>query len=177
MGSKSRAPSRRGQCSLRRIDRRPPVVAGPADAQATGRDERSRADGPLAEAGAHSVHGPGGVAPGVAGGRLFFSNVLRGRLAADLKGVPLPKNLGASVSPALLQHLPATILHGVRAAYATSFDTVFLVAVPIGAVAFVLTWLLPELRLRSGSDGTHGADAAGGDAAGGDAARGGIHRR
>ena len=102
----------------------------------------------------------------------IFSNVLRGRLAADLKGVPLPKNLGASVSPALLQHLPATILHGVRAAYATSFDTVFLVAVPIGAVAFVLTWLLPELRLRSGSDGTHGADAAGGDTAGGDAAGG-----
>jgi hypothetical protein len=34
-------------------------------------------------------------------------------------------------------------------AYAQSFSTVFLVAAPIATVAFLLTWLLPEVRLRT----------------------------
>uniref|UniRef100_UPI003D92681E MDR family MFS transporter n=1 Tax=Gordonia sp. B7-2 TaxID=3420932 RepID=UPI003D92681E len=33
--------------------------------------------------------------------------------------------------------------------FTDSFQTVFLVAVPIGAVAFVLSWLLPEVELRT----------------------------
>ncbi|MHB1930722.1 MAG: MDR family MFS transporter [Acidimicrobiales bacterium] len=107
----------------------------------------------------------------------IFANVLRGRLVADLNGVPVPKNLGATVRPALLKHLPAPILHGIRAAYASSFDTVFIVAVPVGAVAFALTWLLPELRLRSARDqvSEEAAGAGVGLAGDGSAAAGPAH--
>ncbi len=89
----------------------------------------------------------------------IFANVLQSRLARDLRGLRVPKGLGASVSPARLTHVPPAVLHGVKAAYASSIDTVFVVAVPIGAVAFLLSWLLPELSLRS--SGEHaGARAA-----------------
>ncbi|HET9070998.1 MAG TPA: MDR family MFS transporter, partial [Acidimicrobiales bacterium] len=72
----------------------------------------------------------------------IFANVLGSRLAANLRGLPIPKGLSASVSPAELAKLPPAVIHGIKAAYASSIDTVFVVAVPIGAVAFLLTFLL-----------------------------------
>ncbi len=64
-------------------------------------------------------------------------------------GVKLPSGLaGASVSPAALAKLPAAAHGGYVQAYAHSLQTVFLVAVPIAAIAFLLTWLLPEVTLR-----------------------------
>jgi EmrB/QacA subfamily drug resistance transporter len=79
----------------------------------------------------------------------IFANVLAGKLSSDLGGVKLPAGAtGASVSPATLAKLPAPVHAGYVHAYASSLQTVFLVAVPIAAVAFLLTWLLPEVELR-----------------------------
>ncbi len=79
----------------------------------------------------------------------IFANVLRTRLASDLKGLRVPAGLGESISPGRLSQLSPAVLHGVRAAYSSSIDVVFVVAVPIGAVSFLLTWLLPEIKMRT----------------------------
>ncbi|HWD85672.1 MAG TPA: MDR family MFS transporter [Solirubrobacteraceae bacterium] len=79
----------------------------------------------------------------------IFANLLGGNLRSALHGVKLPAGLAsASVSPSELARLPASVHSGYVHAYATSLQTVFLVAVPIAAVAFLLTWLLPEVPLR-----------------------------
>jgi EmrB/QacA subfamily drug resistance transporter len=79
----------------------------------------------------------------------IFANLLTGNLSHYLRGIKLPAGVtGASVSPAALAKLPAAAHGGYVQAYAHSLQTVFLVAVPIAAVAFALTWLLPELKLR-----------------------------
>lgn len=91
----------------------------------------------------------------------IFANVLSTNLAGELRGLPVPKGLGASVSPVTLAHLPPEIHHAVAAGYASTIDTVFLVAIPISAVAFGLTWLLPEIRLRRSIQPTsQGSDEA-----------------
>ena len=99
----------------------------------------------------------------------IFANVLDHRLASALRGIPVPKNVGATVSPGELAHLPPPILHGIIGAYSSTIDTVFLVSVPIAAVAFLLTWLLPEIHLRThagaGPDEAGAADAGTGDVA------------
>ncbi len=80
----------------------------------------------------------------------IFANLLVGNVKHDLAGVKLPAGLtGASVSPARLAKLPAAVHSGYVDAYAHSLQSVFLVAVPIGAVAFLLAWLMPELELRA----------------------------
>ncbi|HWC37540.1 MAG TPA: MarR family transcriptional regulator, partial [Acidimicrobiales bacterium] len=53
------------------------------------------------------------------------------------------------VSPAQLAQLPPPVHHGFVDAYAASLQTVFLVAVPVAGVAFLLAWRLPELTLRT----------------------------
>jgi EmrB/QacA subfamily drug resistance transporter len=78
----------------------------------------------------------------------IFANLLHGRLAAHLHGLSVPKGIGATISPAELAHLTPPVRAAIVAAYSSTVDTVFLVAVPIAAVAFALTWLLPEVRLR-----------------------------
>jgi EmrB/QacA subfamily drug resistance transporter len=80
----------------------------------------------------------------------IFANTLVGNLRHFLRGVTLPAGVGtASVSPRELAALPPAVHAGFIQAYAHSLQTVFLVAVPIGAVAFVLSWTLPELKLRT----------------------------
>jgi EmrB/QacA subfamily drug resistance transporter len=79
----------------------------------------------------------------------IFSNVLVGNLAKHLHGVRLPSGFSsADVTPAVLSHLPATILHGFVAGYAESIQTVFIVAVPIAALAFLASWLIPQVELK-----------------------------
>jgi EmrB/QacA subfamily drug resistance transporter len=51
-------------------------------------------------------------------------------------------------SPATLHTLPPDVIHGVAEAFAKSVDVVFLAAVPLGVVAFLLSWLLREAPLR-----------------------------
>src|SRR5205807_4050441 len=57
-------------------------------------------------------------------------------------------------SVAAIQHLPAAVRAEVVLAYTQSLSTVFLVAVPVMAVAFILSWLLPEVRLRTTTQAT-----------------------
>ncbi|HEX3815515.1 MAG TPA: MDR family MFS transporter [Mycobacteriales bacterium] len=78
----------------------------------------------------------------------IFANLLTGRLQTHLKGLTLPKNLDASINPQQLGQLPSAIHNGVVAAYASTISSVFLIAVPIAAVSFGLTFLLPEIKLR-----------------------------
>jgi MFS family permease len=81
----------------------------------------------------------------------IFSNVLVGNLVRHLHGAKLPKGLSsASVTPALLHTLPPTIHHDLAAAYAQSIQTVFIIAAPIGLVAFLASWLIPHMELRRG---------------------------
>jgi EmrB/QacA subfamily drug resistance transporter len=79
----------------------------------------------------------------------IFSNVLVGNLANHLHGVQLPAGFSAAdVTPEALGHLPAVVHQGFIAGYAESIQTVFLIAVPISALAFLATWLIPQVELR-----------------------------
>jgi hypothetical protein len=78
--------------------------------------------------------------------------VLVGNLARHLHGLHLPAGFSsADITPALLGHLPAVIHEGLVAGYAESIQTVFLVAVPIAALAFLATWLIPQVELKQWS--------------------------
>jgi EmrB/QacA subfamily drug resistance transporter len=82
----------------------------------------------------------------------IFSNVLVGNLTKHLHGVRLPAGFSsADATPALLSHLPAAVHAGFVAGYAESIQTVFIVAVPIAALAFLATWLIPQVELKKWS--------------------------
>nr|BFD90791.1 MFS transporter [Kitasatospora sp. Xyl93] len=81
-----------------------------------------------------------------------FANGLRGRLADALAGVPLPPGFRPEVitaDPRVIPRLPAAVQPGVYHAYAESITRVFLYAVPVAVVAFVLSLFLREQKLRS----------------------------
>ncbi len=101
-----------------------------------------------------------GASFGVAIFGAIFSNQLVGNLRRYLPGIPLPSaSSSSSVTPAQLAHLPGPIHHGIVLAYAASFQTVFLVAVPFALLAFGLTWLLPEVKLRKTTSAPDPADS------------------
>jgi MFS family permease len=94
----------------------------------------------------------------------IFANVLVGNLASHLHGVSLPSGFSsADATPALLSKLPAAIHAGFVAGYAESIQTVFLVAVPIAALAFIATWFIPQVELKTWPEPD--ADATAPDAA------------
>jgi EmrB/QacA subfamily drug resistance transporter len=79
----------------------------------------------------------------------IFSNVLVGNLASHLHGVSLPAGFSAAdVTPAALAHLPAAVHQGFVSGYAESIQTVFLIAVPIALLAFLASWLIPQVELK-----------------------------
>ena len=79
----------------------------------------------------------------------IFANVLIGNLARHLHGVRLPSGFSsADATPALLSKLPAAVHAGFVAGYAESIETVFLVAVPIAALAFLASWFIPQVELK-----------------------------
>ncbi len=85
----------------------------------------------------------------------IFSNVLVGNVRSELKGLALLHGTSiTNVSPAVLSSLPASIHHGLITAYADSIQTVFMIAAPIAAIAFVAAWFLPEVELRQGLGST-----------------------
>jgi DNA-binding MarR family transcriptional regulator len=80
-----------------------------------------------------------------------FANVLAGNLVAALHGLHLPHGLTAAsgASPAVLDKLPPVIHLGYITGYAHSLQTVFLVGVPFGVLAFALSWTLKDVPLRT----------------------------
>jgi EmrB/QacA subfamily drug resistance transporter len=90
----------------------------------------------------------------------IFANQLTGNLIHYLAGTPVPAGFQptAGASPATLAKLPTAVHSGYIHAFAASLHTVFLIAVPIAAVAFALTWLLKEVPLRQTTRTTNPAD-------------------
>src|SRR6202042_309951 len=79
----------------------------------------------------------------------IFANILTGNLASHLHGVALPAGFSsADVTPAVLDRLPAAVHAGFVSGYAESIQAVFLIAVPIAALAFLATWLIPQVELK-----------------------------
>jgi EmrB/QacA subfamily drug resistance transporter len=79
----------------------------------------------------------------------IFSNVLIGNLSSHLHGLSLPAGFSAAdATPATLAHLPHLVHLGFVAGYAQSIQTVFLIAVPIAALAFLASWLIPQVELK-----------------------------
>jgi EmrB/QacA subfamily drug resistance transporter len=91
----------------------------------------------------------------------IFANVLAGNLTHALAGKSLPSGVTASsgASPAVLDALPKAVHDAYVSGYSASLRTVFLVAVPIGIVAFVLSWTLKELPLRETTRAVDPADS------------------
>ncbi len=78
----------------------------------------------------------------------IFANRLHVELASRLPaGVQVPH----VVSPAAIRQLPAPAHEAFVAAVAAALHPVFLVATGVSILAFVLTWLLREVPLRSGA--------------------------
>ncbi|MFJ9440540.1 MFS transporter [Kitasatospora sp. NPDC101235] len=81
-----------------------------------------------------------------------FASGLRSRLSDALAGVPLPPGFrpeAITSDPRVISRLPAAVQQGVYHAYAESITRVFLYAVPVVVVAFVLSLFLREQTLRT----------------------------
>jgi EmrB/QacA subfamily drug resistance transporter len=83
---------------------------------------------------------------GVAAFGAIFSNRLAAELAARL---PAAAQVPAAANPAVVRGLPAAVHAPYVAAFAASLRPVFLVAAAVAVVAFVLSWFLPEVTLRT----------------------------
>jgi EmrB/QacA subfamily drug resistance transporter len=90
----------------------------------------------------------------------IFDHVLPRNLQSALHGLRLPPGIGviSGASPAALATLPPPVHAAFVSGYAASIRTVFLAAVPVGSVAFLLTWTLRELPLRRTSRAVDQAD-------------------
>ncbi|MGD0084062.1 MAG: MDR family MFS transporter [Acidimicrobiales bacterium] len=116
---------------------------------------------------------------GGAFGTAILGAVLTDRLdgnlfnALPLSARPHVASIAATITgtPAALKKLPAPIYLAARQAYVHSIDEVFLVAVPIVALAFIFALLLPEIRLRSTVRSSHSHTAP---AEAAEAAEGGV---
>ncbi|MFF0445080.1 DHA2 family efflux MFS transporter permease subunit [Streptomyces sp. NPDC004609] len=93
-----------------------------------------------------------GASFGVAIFGTIFSNGLQDKLSAALTGRPVPPGAGASelaADPHAIAKLTPALREPVIHAYASAITNVFLYAVPIMALAFVVSWFLREDRLRA----------------------------
>jgi EmrB/QacA subfamily drug resistance transporter len=78
-----------------------------------------------------------------------YANVVGGKIAHFLGGTPVPgRDLTRLSNPALLHRLPAPVQQAAIHGVASTVQEVFLIATPIAGVAFLLSWLLPEVELR-----------------------------
>ena len=95
---------------------------------------------------------------GVAVFGAIFANSLHSTLAAYLPpGAHVPR----TVSPVVVRTLPPRLHDAYARAIAASLHPVFVTAAVIAVVAFLLTWLLREVPLRTTSRATAGEELAG----------------
>jgi EmrB/QacA subfamily drug resistance transporter len=81
----------------------------------------------------------------------IFANLLATNVVHALHLRVVPPNLKGSLNaadPTSLSRLPPAVHAGVVAGLVHTIQTVFLIGVPIAAVAFALSWLLPDIELR-----------------------------
>src|ERR1700727_1407419 len=82
----------------------------------------------------------------------IFSNQLARQLNAALGGRKLPPGFSPATvqgNSSVLKTLPADLRQAILHAYSLALHPVFLTAVPIAGVAFVLAWFLREVPLRT----------------------------
>jgi EmrB/QacA subfamily drug resistance transporter len=82
----------------------------------------------------------------------IFANQLATQLSGALAGKRLPPGFSiASVqaNAAALKALPADLREAILHAYSLALQPVFLAAVPVAGIAFVLSWFLREVPLRT----------------------------
>ncbi|WP_082558607.1 MFS transporter [Kitasatospora sp. MBT66] len=82
----------------------------------------------------------------------IFASGLNDRLGDALAGIQLPPGFGPGAitsDPRVVEQLPAATQAAVYHAYAESITRVFLYAVPVALVAFVLSLFLREQKLRT----------------------------
>jgi hypothetical protein len=99
----------------------------------------------------------------------IFSNVLVGNLVRHGITGKISGGLSSlSITPEILDKLPAAVHRGLEAAYSQSIESVFVIAAPIAFVAFAASWLIPQLELRRavGTNQSATADLVGADAHG-----------
>ncbi len=81
-------------------------------------------------------------------GAIYANLVLHNVLAAlHVPRVPAGFSLSGA-NPGSIQRLPPAVHQAVVAGIAHTVQTMFLIGVPIGLVAFALSWTLPEIELR-----------------------------
>jgi hypothetical protein len=81
-----------------------------------------------------------------------FSTIFNTRFADNLAALPAGSALSggtATLTPTLVAALPAEVRTGVVTAFSEALDVVFLAAIPFAALAFALSWALPEVPLRT----------------------------
>ena len=104
-------------------------------------------------------------------GAAIFGSVLAGQLAVNLrKAFPngAPEGVDANAvtgSPAVIAALPESVRTDVIDAFVGAIHLMFVVAVPITAVAFVQVLFLRELRLKERGDSTDDTPTSPGKAA------------
>jgi EmrB/QacA subfamily drug resistance transporter len=98
-------------------------------------------------------------------GIAIFGAIFTNQLRSNLK-LPPGAHPVATLSPEAIRHLPAALHHAYAAAVANSLRPVFVVAAFISVFAFLLTWLLREVPLRTAPlDGGEITGAASAEAA------------
>jgi EmrB/QacA subfamily drug resistance transporter len=88
-----------------------------------------------------------------------FSNLLAANIASLASSLPPSFNIRSAENATAIQHLPAAIRGEFIHAYAQSLQTVFLIAAPIAAVAFILTLLVPEVRFKTTAQANNVGDS------------------
>jgi hypothetical protein len=88
-------------------------------------------------------------------GIALFGAIFTNELGLNLH-LPSGAKRPATVSPAAVQHLPAAVRRAYAHAVAMSLHPVFVVAASIAGFAFLMTWLLRDVPLRSTSRPTGG---------------------
>jgi hypothetical protein len=81
----------------------------------------------------------------------FFSNELPIKLRNGMRGIHYSGAIPSfsRLTPAQFRHLPLEVMNVFVHALSRSISDVYLWAIPVGALAFVLSLTLPEVKLRS----------------------------
>ena len=78
----------------------------------------------------------------------IFSSRLTDELTRSIGAAGAARAHASGVNPSVIRHLPAPLEAHYLDAFSSALHSVFLVAAAVGVAAFLLTWLIPELKLR-----------------------------